>query len=129
MTYLTLTTYCWMLCEGIHIYICLEHPLQVKTILSDMSRSVHLGLRSLFGTVANLTVVALYIENGSVCSVHPMYARLDFNDGNFCSHNDMMVMNFLKDMTNRFRFPKCIFCKCIFCDVYRLMHLLSFASL
>ena len=29
MTYLTLTTYCWMLCEGIHIFICLEHPLQV----------------------------------------------------------------------------------------------------
>ena len=33
MTYLTLTTYCWMLCEGIHIYICLEHPLQVATML------------------------------------------------------------------------------------------------
>ena len=29
MTYLTLTTYCWMLCEGIHIFICLEYPLQV----------------------------------------------------------------------------------------------------
>ena len=36
MTYLTLTTYCWMLCEGIHIFICLEHPLQVKTMIVCM---------------------------------------------------------------------------------------------
>ena len=36
MTYLTLTTYCWMLCEGIHIFICLEHPLQVKTMVICM---------------------------------------------------------------------------------------------
>ena len=33
MTYLTLTTYCWMLCEGGHIYICLVWPLQVRIMV------------------------------------------------------------------------------------------------